>query len=57
MSPYEQNRFVEAIKTMMKNSAGDGTSEYARIAGYHGWGPESSGKGNYCHHGQETFPG
>ena len=49
LSPAEEARFVAAIRTMMRN-AGDEpeTSEFFRLAGYHGW-PD-----DYCAHGQEV---
>ena len=51
MSYAAQQRFVKALRKMMENKNGkDGTSEFARLAGYHGY-PYS-----YCAHGEETFP-
>eukprot|EP00928_Gymnodinium_smaydae_P078047 TRINITY_DN6164_c0_g2_i1.p1 TRINITY_DN6164_c0_g2~~TRINITY_DN6164_c0_g2_i1.p1 ORF type:complete len:1025 (+),score=171.15 TRINITY_DN6164_c0_g2_i1:55-3129(+) len=47
----EQRRFVTALRKLFENKNGPGTSEYFRIAGYHGWPSQ------YCHHAQETFPG
>lgn len=44
----EQWRFVRAVRRMMEGGEG---SEYARIAGYHGF------PGSYCAHDAETFPG
>merc|ERR1719436_1509631 len=51
MPADEQKRFVAALKKLMENQSGPQTSEYFRIAGYHGWPT------NFCHHAQETFPG
>ena len=51
MSEEDQNRFMDAVMKMAENKDGvNGTSEFARIAGYHGW-PSS-----YCEHGVESFP-
>jgi len=51
MPPSEQQRFVNAVKHMMGDmKTADGTSEYFRLAGYHGF-PE-----DYCAHRQELFP-
>ena len=41
---------MDAVHKMMENKSGSETSEFFRIAGYHGW-PSS-----YCNHGNETFP-
>ena len=51
MPKADLDRFVAALKKMMENEHGDGSSEFARVAGYHGW-PD-----RYCAHGIETFPG
>eukprot|EP00931_Biecheleriopsis_adriatica_P064366 TRINITY_DN39161_c0_g1_i1.p1 TRINITY_DN39161_c0_g1~~TRINITY_DN39161_c0_g1_i1.p1 ORF type:complete len:1033 (-),score=216.03 TRINITY_DN39161_c0_g1_i1:144-3242(-) len=51
MPRAEQERFVAALRKTMENKSGPGTSEYFRIAGYHGW------PSDHCQHGQETFPG
>ena len=51
MSKPDLDRFVAALKRMMENERGDGTSEFARIAGYHGY-PD-----DFCAHRIETFPG
>jgi len=51
MSDAEQKRFVAALKKTMENTNGPQSSEYFRIAGYHGWPTD------WCHHGEETFPG
>eukprot|EP00928_Gymnodinium_smaydae_P078046 TRINITY_DN6164_c0_g1_i1.p1 TRINITY_DN6164_c0_g1~~TRINITY_DN6164_c0_g1_i1.p1 ORF type:complete len:1000 (+),score=140.68 TRINITY_DN6164_c0_g1_i1:170-3169(+) len=51
MPLHEQRRFVAALRKLFENKNGPGTSEYFRIAGYHGWPSQ------YCHHAQETFPG
>jgi hypothetical protein len=57
MSTEDQERFADALETMMKNKLDeDGneikqSSEYFRLAGYHGW------PNDYCTHRQETFPG
>lgn len=52
MTVSAQNRFMDAIFKMCENKSGPGTSEYFRLAGYHGLpGPY------YCAHGKETFPG
>eukprot|EP00457_Paulinella_chromatophora_P001876 gb/GEZN01001878.1/.p1 GENE.gb/GEZN01001878.1/~~gb/GEZN01001878.1/.p1 ORF type:complete len:764 (+),score=110.72 gb/GEZN01001878.1/:23-2314(+) len=50
MKEEEQNRYVYALKEMMKNENGPGTSVFYRLAGYHGW-PAS-----FCHHQKESFP-
>lgn len=56
----EQERFADAVVKMMEPrwaarpdsgvAAGQFPSEYYRLASYHGW------PGEYCSHGQETFP-
>eukprot|EP00928_Gymnodinium_smaydae_P030757 TRINITY_DN22780_c0_g1_i1.p1 TRINITY_DN22780_c0_g1~~TRINITY_DN22780_c0_g1_i1.p1 ORF type:complete len:1085 (-),score=111.19 TRINITY_DN22780_c0_g1_i1:65-3229(-) len=51
MPRHEQEHFALAVRKMMENTAGPGTSEYFRLAGYHGW------PSDFCHHNQETFPG
>mmetsp|Transcript_46962 Transcript_46962/g.60347 ORF Transcript_46962/g.60347 Transcript_46962/m.60347 type:complete len:683 (-) Transcript_46962:81-2129(-) len=57
MSTSEQVRFANALDTMMKNKVDeDGkdikqSSEFFRLAGYHGW------PNDYCTHRQELFPG
>ena len=51
MAEADLDRFVAALKKMMENKRGDGTSEFARVAGYHGW------PNRFCEHGVETFPG
>jgi tyrosinase len=52
LSEAEGQRFVAAVQRLMENnSAGEPeTSEWFRIAGYHGW------PSDYCNHGEETFP-
>lgn len=50
MKPAEQIRFCNALKKLMESPDGPGTSEYHRIAGYHGW------PSNYCVHGGSLFP-
>ncbi|CAD7699846.1 unnamed protein product [Ostreobium quekettii] len=50
MSATEQNRWADAVQKMMENTNGSQSSEFFRIAGYHGW-PD-----NFCAHGQEHFP-
>ncbi|GAX77217.1 hypothetical protein CEUSTIGMA_g4663.t1 [Chlamydomonas eustigma] len=52
MLRVDQERFCAAVETMMRpNAHGDPrSSEYFRVAGYHGW------PGNYCNHGIESFP-
>eukprot|EP01083_Nonionella_stella_P077035 210169_1 len=52
MNDDEQNRFFDAIDTMLKAKNGPGTSEFFRLASYHGY-PRPI----YCQHGRETFPG
>ena len=37
LSPTELDRFAAALKKMMEATDGPGSSEYARVAGYHGW--------------------
>eukprot|EP01084_Bolivina_argentea_P299769 516760_1 len=69
LGPDERNRFFGAVETMMKNKKdGDGndipgSSDYFRIAGFHG---EPAGKefkhlgehiDDFCHHHKESFPG
>eukprot|EP01041_Mallomonas_annulata_P005042 gene5042-10102_t len=49
MSAEDQQRFVDAVFTMMSNG------QWMRIAGYHGW-PSNAGNG-YCAHRAENFPG
>eukprot|EP00808_Paulinella_micropora_P017961 g26024.t1 len=50
MPAAEQERFVAALKHMMKNTNGPGTSPFYTLAGYHGWPSQ------FCHHGKESFP-
>jgi peptidoglycan hydrolase-like protein with peptidoglycan-binding domain len=52
LSETEGARFVAAVKKLMKNNmfGEPETSEWFRIAGYHGW------PSDYCSHGEETFP-
>ena len=50
LSREERQRFVAAVQKLMENKAGPETSEWFRIAGYHGW------PSDYCTHGEETFP-
>ena len=60
MKPAEQRRFVAALKHLMTNASDrdPGTSEYARIAGYHGWpGDPKTGDSKLCAHRRESFPG
>jgi len=45
-----QERVCNALLKMMENTSGPNSSEYFRLAGYHGW------PNQYCEHGQETFP-
>jgi len=52
MSKEAQQRFVRAVKKLMENKNGPETSEWFRIASYHGWPGDS-----YCVHGWEAFPG
>ncbi len=50
MSEAEQNRFMDAIDKMMENKGQKaGTSEFYRLAGYHGY-PNPI----FCSHGVET---
>eukprot|EP00913_Durusdinium_trenchii_P035876 g33572.t1 len=51
MPEAEQLRFLAALQKLMENKEESQSSEYFRLAAYHGW-PE-----DYCAHGQETFPG
>jgi len=52
MSQAEQDRWAAAVLRMMRNRPGEPqSSEFFRIAGYHGW------PGSFCEHAQETFPG
>eukprot|EP00434_Breviolum_minutum_P018201 symbB.v1.2.016057.t1/scaffold1125.1/size136522/5 len=51
MPEEEQQRFLRALRKLMENKGEVQSSEYFRLAAYHGW-PE-----NYCVHGQESFPG
>ena len=52
MPKEELDRVIAALKRLMEPVDGkEGSSEYARIAGYHGF------PNKFCHHGQETFPG
>jgi len=44
-------RFMAAVHHMCLNTKGEGTSEFMRLAGYHGF-PD-----NHCVHGTEAFPG
>lgn len=46
----DTKRFLSAVNQMMVDSAGPQSSEFFRLAGYHGW------PNDYCHHAQETFP-
>ena len=42
----------------MQAPNGPGSSEYARIAGYHGWpGDLATGATGLCAHRRESFPG
>merc|ERR1719461_2733283 len=50
MSKPDQMRFVNAVKKLMENRDGPQTSEWFRLAGYHGWPSQ------FCHHGKENFP-
>jgi hypothetical protein len=50
MPAEEQERFLNAVHKLMENKDGPETSEYWRLAGYHGY-PE-----DYCTHRQESFP-
>lgn len=51
MPQADQQRFADALRKMCENRSGPQTSEFFRIAGYHGW------PSDFCHHAQETFPG
>ena len=57
MGSAKQARFVEAIRTMQQNKAGPGTSEYLRIASYHGGLDNFKDYPSYCVHQRESFPG
>lgn len=49
--PEFQDRFAAAVATMQINKTpGKNSSEWFRLAGYHGW------PGKYCSHGREDFP-
>lgn len=49
--PELQERFAAAIAKMQENTTpGENSSEFFRLAGYHGW------PGKYCSHGREDFP-
>mmetsp|Transcript_11347 Transcript_11347/g.27784 ORF Transcript_11347/g.27784 Transcript_11347/m.27784 type:complete len:147 (-) Transcript_11347:3-443(-) len=51
MPRADQERFMSALLHMLVNRDGvPGTSEFARLAGYHGV------PGDYCVHGTELFP-
>ena len=50
MSKTETDRFFDAVDKMMENKNGPGTSEFFRIASYHGQ-PQPF----YCEHGRETY--
>eukprot|EP01060_Flectonema_neradi_P019918 TRINITY_DN2742_c0_g2_i3.p1 TRINITY_DN2742_c0_g2~~TRINITY_DN2742_c0_g2_i3.p1 ORF type:complete len:672 (+),score=149.13 TRINITY_DN2742_c0_g2_i3:1952-3967(+) len=52
MSQGDVDRFFNAFEKMMENKNGPGTSEFFRIASYHG-----EPAPYYCQHGRETFPG
>lgn len=52
MSREDQDRWAACVKHMMQNAGGaPESSEFFRIAGYHGW------PNNNCEHAQESFPG
>jgi len=52
MPREDQERWARAMLKIMENKDGvPETSEFFRLAGYHGW------PNDYCVHGQETFPG
>ena len=56
MTADEQERYAAAVLKMMEGDAE--TSEFFRLAGYHGWpGKGTSRNYSYCEHRQETFPG
>jgi len=50
MPKADQTRWAMAMKKLMENKSGPQTSEFFRIAGYHGW------PNDFCQHGQESFP-
>ena len=52
LSDDETQRFWSAVHKMMENKDGDGSSEFFRLASYHGQPAPI-----YCQHGRETFPG
>ena len=56
MPVAEQERFVAALKQSMRNRDGAGTSEYARVAAYHGAPLPPHRDDSYCHHNAESFP-
>jgi len=47
LNEAETERLVKALKRMMQNESGPDTSEYLRVANYHG---------DYCAHRNEQFP-
>merc|ERR1719461_2014568 len=47
LSQEDQQRFANAVKRMMKNDNGKDSSEFYRVASYHGL---------YCAHRNESFP-
>ena len=59
----EQERFAKAVRKMMESKRDPngkvvpGTSEYFRLASYHGGPASLFGEGRYCVHGGEAFPG
>ena len=48
----EQERFARALHRMMQDESGPRSSEYFRLASYHGW-PDRG----LCAHQNELFPG
>jgi hypothetical protein len=64
MGRADQERYARAVVKMMENKMGPtgeavpGTSEYFRLASYHG-GPANAANdtGEHCVHGLEAFPG
>ena len=55
MSPEEQTRYALAIKKMMEDTNGPESSEFFRLAGYHGWPGNGAARNySYCEHRQEV---
>lgn len=52
MSESDLKRFMDVVDLLATNKDGRGTSEFFRLAGYHGYTATT-----YCHHKKESFPG